>query len=276
MEDCRNETGTRVIGYVGPANESDADTVRKACGRIAADPLVVVESNDDRSDLKSLLANLEEGDLLVTATLADFGDKLSPITAVLRRLARAGVRLQTVRRLNRLALIDATPDQVGGLADLLAFADSLTRKQTSEATKRGLEKRRKAGQVAHRSIPFGHSRRNVRGRKVDEWSESECAVLREIRNRLDSGETYDAIARDFWRRNLRRPDGSRWAYRRAGRFSKPSTRRLKNAMAFLRRLERNGIGPMGEPLTPEARTLHDQDPAAWELHVRTIVRNRQS
>ncbi|MDP9592100.1 UNVERIFIED_ORG: DNA invertase Pin-like site-specific DNA recombinase [Shinella zoogloeoides] len=170
----------KVIGYArvstaGQDLEYQLNRLKEAgCSRIYQEKRSS-KSTNDRFELNTLLASLDQGDLLL-ATVSDrlARDPLDMVN-ILFTVKKAGARL----RLLDEPLIDTVSDMADVVAYLMGWAGRLQRQRILENTAHGRELARQRG------VKFGRKPKlNARARKI-------------VVERRAKGESCARIARDF-------------------------------------------------------------------------------
>ena len=225
-----------VLGYVrksslddGPPVEDQIAAIKALAGEINGQFVqchvepeeTADEPLDTRPEYQELLTALQDGDHIALFRLATFATSPHELADAVKHLAGRRVHIHTAGE--KGAQFDLDPADSEAMVRSWTVYEEAFAAQVQTSTRRALRKRKAAGLVYCSLASFGKKRvqQKVGGQKMkfDLWDEKQCDIIREIKHRRDSGETFKAIARDFLNRRLRMPDGREWAPKRRGKYS---------------------------------------------------------
>ena len=170
----------------------------------------------DRPEYQTLLGTLRRGDHLVVHDLTTLASKPRELSAAVKHLANGGIHLHTAA--GKGSQFDLDPEGAEVVIKCWEAYEKAFATHVKATTRRALRAKKACGRVYHRRPSPGKKRitvKTVNGRTVryDVWDEEQCVIIREIYRRKKAGESFDSIAKDFYARKLKRPDGRPWVTR---------------------------------------------------------------
>ena len=172
-----------------------------------------------RPVFKTLLSDLRKGDHLGLWRLDRLEREPFRLMAALKTLVDLEVTIHVDQAMGGLP-VDLNTTMGRGLVMMLAMSADLQKGFQVDGIKRGLAWRKQCGLAMGWIPPLGCKFVLVPGKKTRlgnperrvEWNDEECAVIREIRNRIKAGETFAELARDFKANKRMRVPKVPWSY----------------------------------------------------------------
>lgn len=163
----------------------------------------------ERPQLQALLAVLQPGDHLVVWRLDRLERSMFRMISLLSELLDRGIHVHTLQETEGMQLdLNSLTGKV--VVMVFSIAAEFYAVQLKEALARGVKAKRAAGLAVTPYPPPGKRRvvKTVNGKrmKFDEWDDEQVQLMYEIVHRVDKGESFRSVARDFHRRRLKKPN----------------------------------------------------------------------
>ena len=195
-----------------------------------------------REGYRRLLRAIERGDLLLVHRLAEIDDSPRELLKALRLLARLRINVHAIHSHRRRRGLILTPDFVLGFLELTREVNAIH----GQAVRRGLERRRKAGEASTGTVPLGYRRIIRDGKKIDVPDQGDVLVMAEIYRRYGSGEPMWRIGKDLYERKVKSSSRRLWV--KPGRRGRLDLTRLHRAYARYKQMLRdNVLGQVAPP-----------------------------
>ncbi|MFH1264133.1 MAG: recombinase family protein [Planctomycetota bacterium] len=193
-----------------------------------------------RPGAREFLSHAKAGDGLLIHELDEIDAYPPYLIRSLRILARKGVRLLILEP-SPIELDFATRDTQLFLAGM-AEASRMFVERRADHQREILQRRKEAGLAYCGTPQIGKKRVRRQGVLYDIWWPPELELIHEIRARRKRGETFQAIARDFYERKLKTAAGKPWAKRLPRRRSSErfTDARIRNAYRMFAKLLAQG------------------------------------
>lgn len=181
---------------------------------------------DERPVLKQLLSDIKPGDHLGLWRLDRLERNPFRLISALDLLTKREVSIHVEIGMGGFP-VDMSCAMGRGMVMMLAWMADMFRELQVDGIKRGLAWRKRAGLHMGGTPPLGRTFVPIPGQRTHlgnqqyrvEWDDHQCAIIREIRNRMAAGEFAREIAKDFIRRKLVKGDGKTpWAYESKGKI----------------------------------------------------------
>ncbi|HUT94934.1 MAG TPA: recombinase family protein [Thermoguttaceae bacterium] len=158
---------------------------------------------EDRPAFKSLMRTLERGDVLIVTHYDRLDRNPFRFVACISELDRRGIRLILLNFMDKeFDLNDTMCATVVFLFAAFLKMWSDYNRQRMRDTNRWLKSQGRAAGL----VPYGMKYyKKGDGKTYHQWDEEQCLLLLELYNRLQCGESYHDVARDWHRRKLTRP-----------------------------------------------------------------------
>jgi DNA invertase Pin-like site-specific DNA recombinase len=222
----------------------------------------------DRPQLKCLFDELCRGDHLILWRLDRLDGNIFALIKALRFLVNRKIYIHVLEEYGGLQ-IDINQDAGHGMLTVFDITAELVRQKWRRSTRRGIRRRKACGLAVGRLPSIGKKRiRTKDGAAMDVWDEAECRQIREIKARVDSGESMTKIAKDFHERRERTASGSLWV-KPYGRKRRLNSTRLSRAYRFYTDLLAQGEDLGGLPaITPPGLFDGDSSAACGDVSAR--------
>jgi DNA invertase Pin-like site-specific DNA recombinase len=233
-------------GYLRADAAADDNAVRRAAAALAAKadaldgPPAAVYTGGNGSAAE-LAAVLQAGDTLIVQQLADLGTSMPDLTKTLKALCGQGVRLYAAGGTG--SDLDLPPEAGDTLLKIVSLWRTTERAIRSRRSRETALARKQQG-LAVGYPPMG--KRVVRRQGVArlEWDQRQLRHIAEIARRVPA-EGVAAVAKDFWRREIKDRRGRPWGKQRPKPFSLYRTpyQSFYRAVRWFHRMKRKGLLP---------------------------------
>ena len=191
-----------------------------------------------REGYRQLLHAVDRRDLLLVIGLAEIDDSPRGLLKALRLLARLGITVYAIRSHRRHGLT-LTPDFVLAFLELNREVNAIH----GQAVRRGLQRRREAGEASTGTVPLGYRRIMRDGKKIDVPDQGDLLVMAEIYRRYGSGEPMWRIGKDLYERKVKSSSRRLWV--KPGRRGRLDLTRLHRAHARYKQMLRDNVLGLG-------------------------------
>ena len=195
-----------------------------------------------RPEFTAILEDLESGDHLVVHDLRRLDPRQEDAVEAVQTLVDRQIHIH-VLELKALGhgsvQLDLDPAAGRSFLKLWRAVLSYFAQAHRDTVRDALQYRREIGLAYNAHPPFGKKRVVRNGLTMDVWDERQCCLIREIKDRHDSGESILSIARDFYRRRERTGIGEYWV-RRYGKNRRLNANRLYRAYKWYSELLASG------------------------------------
>jgi DNA invertase Pin-like site-specific DNA recombinase len=245
----------RIWGYLRHARDTDPQTVDQRVAALEAgakrfdgtwvgailDTDVPGETipRRRREGYRRLLRAIERGDLLLVHRLEEIDDSPRELLKALKLLARLRINVHAIRSHRGRRGLILTPDFVLAFLELTKEVNAIH----GQAVRRGLERRREAGEASTGTVPLGYRRIIRDGKKIDVLDQGDLQVMAEIHARRSRGQSMRRIGKDLHETNARTAARRRWVKR--GRTGKLDLTRLYRAHRAYKQMLETGELTLG-------------------------------